>query len=279
MIKAPVNKIIPFSNVDGPGNRFAIFFQGCPFQCLFCHNPETIHLCNHCGTCVTNCPVAALSIEEGSVLYNAELCVQCDTCIRVCPSLSSPKVRNMSVKDILEELKPVRPYIRGITVSGGESMVQAPFLLELFTEVKKLGLTSLIDTNGYFDFAQYEELLDLSDGVMLDVKAINLQFHQEMVFASNETVIKNLHFLLQKKKLVEARTIVFSGFTRQNEETVAETAKIIQNECIYRISRYRKYGVRADGIAYFGERSPTDEEMNELAELAKKHGALNVKVV
>jgi pyruvate formate lyase activating enzyme len=49
MKRAPVNKIIPFSNVDGPGNRTSIFFQGCPFNCLFCHNPETIHLCVSCG--------------------------------------------------------------------------------------------------------------------------------------------------------------------------------------------------------------------------------------
>ena len=279
MVKAPVNKIIPFSNVDGPGNRFAIFFQSCPFRCLFCHNPETINLCNHCGTCIESCPVGALSLKEGKVEYNADICVACDTCIRVCPSLSSPKVRYMSVAEILEEMKPTLNYIRGITVSGGESMVQAPFLLELFTEVKKLGLTCLIDTNGYFDFTQYEELLDLSDGVMLDIKAIDDQFHREMTFCSNETVIKNLHFLLEKKKLVEARTVIFSGFTEQNKETVVEVAKIIQNACAYHISRYRKYGVRADGIAFFGEFSPTDEEMHQLAELAKEWGALNVKVV
>ena len=68
MKKAPVNKIIPFSNVDGPGNRTSIFFQGCPFNCLFCHNPETIHMCQNCGVCVEKCPVGALSVDtQGQV--------------------------------------------------------------------------------------------------------------------------------------------------------------------------------------------------------------------
>ena len=61
---APVNKIIPFSNVDGPSNRMAIFFQGCQFNCRFCHNPETINLCIHCGKCVETCPTNALTKEN-----------------------------------------------------------------------------------------------------------------------------------------------------------------------------------------------------------------------
>ena len=67
MKKAPVNKIIPFSNVDGPGNRTSIFFQGCPFNCLFCHNPETMQMCVGCGKCVKECPgtVIALEVREG----------------------------------------------------------------------------------------------------------------------------------------------------------------------------------------------------------------------
>ena len=59
-VTAPVNKIIPFSCVDGFGNRTAIFLQGCNQDCLYCHNPETIHLCKNCGACVKTCPAGAL---------------------------------------------------------------------------------------------------------------------------------------------------------------------------------------------------------------------------
>ena len=61
---ALVNKIIPFSCIDGPGNRTAIFFQGCNFKCTYCHNPETINKCVNCGKCVKVCPVNALNIVE-----------------------------------------------------------------------------------------------------------------------------------------------------------------------------------------------------------------------
>ena len=75
-MKAPVNKIIAFSNVDGPGNRTSIFFQGCPFNCLFCHNPETIHLCQNCGACVEKCPVGALGFDDqGQVRWDSGRCV------------------------------------------------------------------------------------------------------------------------------------------------------------------------------------------------------------
>ena len=101
---APINNIIPFSNVDGPGNRTSIFFQGCPFQCLYCHNPETINICNNCGVCVDHCPVNALEFINDKVVWNKKKCISCDTCIKVCPHLSSPKITYMSVDQVFEEI-------------------------------------------------------------------------------------------------------------------------------------------------------------------------------
>ena len=133
-MKAAVNKIISFSNVDGPGNRCSIFFQSCPFRCLYCHNPETINMCVNCGECVKTCPVQALQMVDGKVVWDKKLCVECDTCIKTCKHLASPRISWMSVEDVVEHIKSIKPFIRGITVSGGECMNHADFLLELFKE-------------------------------------------------------------------------------------------------------------------------------------------------
>ena len=90
-MRVVVNKIIPFSSVDGPGNRTSIFLQGCNIDCKYCHNPETRKVCIHCGICVPGCPSKALSIDQsGKVRWNPSLCIDCDLCIHVCPHDSSP---------------------------------------------------------------------------------------------------------------------------------------------------------------------------------------------
>ncbi|MEG2836128.1 YjjW family glycine radical enzyme activase [Anaerorhabdus sp.] len=279
MIKAPVNKIIPFSNVDGPGNRTSIFFQSCPFHCYYCHNPETINMCNHCGECVATCPVKALTVVKGKVIWNPKICIDCDACIKTCKNLSSPKIREMTTKDLMAEINKQKGFIRGITVSGGECMNHSKFLLELFKKAKKEGYTCLLDSNGIYDFSKYEELLDISDGVMLDVKAYDNKFHEYLTGASNKEVQKNLKYLLKKNKLVEVRTVLLPNEQKQNEVTVREVSQIIQDKTVYKLLRYRPFGVREEGLKEMGKSITTEKEAEKLAKLAIKLGAKHTIVV
>lgn len=275
-MKAPINRIIPFSNVDGPGNRMAIFFQSCPFECMYCHNPETIRMCVACGKCVEQCPVQALKKEGTQILWDESKCVQCDTCIKVCPNLSSPKIRWMTTDDLMEEIKKVRIFIRGITVSGGECTQHRDFLVELFTKVKQLGLTCLIDSNGSYDFSQDSELMDVCDGVMLDVKATNDDFHQKLTHADNALVMKNLEVLLEHKKLEEVRTVILPTFPDFNEETVRTVSRIIQGKCRYKLLRYRPFGVRTEGLDFCGQIITSEAEAERLKAIAKEEGSDSV---
>ncbi|MFQ9394370.1 MAG: 4Fe-4S cluster-binding domain-containing protein [Lachnospiraceae bacterium] len=132
--RVPVNKIIPFSAVDGPGNRTAVFLQGCNFDCRYCHNPETRNLCRNCGSCVGKCPKGALfTDEDGKVRFCPEKCCGCDTCIHVCPFGCSPRIRMMCAEEVFAEVKKQQPYIRGITVSGGECTLYPDFLEKLLS--------------------------------------------------------------------------------------------------------------------------------------------------
>ena len=280
MLKAPVNKIIPFSNVDGPGNRTAVFFQGCPFNCLYCHNPETIHLCRDCGACVKTCPAGALTLGgDGAVHWDSAACVQCDTCIRTCPHDASPKVRWMTVEELMGELRRSMPYIRGISTSGGECTLQNEFLIELFTEVRKLGKTCLIDSNGSFDFEKDPRVLQVSEGVMLDVKAVEKSWSDQLISYPRDTVLKNLDYLLRVGKLYEVRTVILPDRDRENEETVRFVADKIGDGCFYKIIRYRPFGVRERCQKLLGEFETDRDYAERYARLARDLGATKAYVV
>ena len=278
-ISAPVNRIIPFSNVDGPSNRMAIFFQGCQFNCRFCHNPETIKMCNSCGDCIKTCPVQALSYKENKIVWNRDICVNCDTCIKTCKNNSSPKITYMTTDDLLEKVEEVRPYIEGITLSGGECTLRKDLILELFPKVKTMGLTTLLDSNGSLDFEKNSGILEYCDGVMLDVKAVDREFSDWLIRYPNEVVLKNLDYLLKVNKLYEVRTIIFPKRDKDNRETVTYVAKRIQDKCFYKIIRYRQFGVRDEEREVLGDSTTEEEYAQEFVDLAKSLGAEKAYII
>ena len=260
---ALVNKVIPFSCIDGPGNRTAIFFQGCNFKCTYCHNPETINVCVDCGKCVNVCPVGALTKEDKKVKWDKKICVDCDACIRCCNHLSTPKVTDYTVDELFEEIKEISPFIQGITVSGGECTLHAKFLIQLFRKVKnELNLTCFADTNGGVDLADYKELVELTDKFMLDVKSIDNEEHLKVVGVDNTVVLKNLNYLLEQDKLYEVRTVIAPNMN--NDKTVKEISKLINGKCRYKFNAYRKHGVRKEGLDFHGEIGTSNEVIEEL---------------
>ncbi len=278
--KAPINKIISFSNVDGPSNRTSVFFQGCHFNCLFCHNPETINLCIDCGICMAKCPAGAISRdEENRITWDREKCVNCDTCIQVCPHNSSPKIQWMTPEGVMQEIRRSAPYISGITCSGGECTIWYEFMLELFQKVKAIGKTCLIDSNGSFDFEKDPRILEYCDGVMLDVKAADPEWDRKLTGAERDIVIKNLHYLLSADKLYEVRTLIFPDRDQENEETVRYVAETIGDRCFYKIIRYRPFGVREENRKILGEFTTDEQYAEKYAQLARDLGASKAYVV
>lgn len=273
-MRMAVNKIIPFSCIDGPGNRMVIFFQECNFHCGYCHNPETIHSCVHCGDCVEVCPSGALKRSEGHVIWEEKKCVGCDRCIHVCKNLSSPKTKNYSVDDLMERIIQSKAFLDGITVSGGECTLQSDFLIELFRRVKdETNLTCFVDTNGSLDLSNMTELVELTDQFMLDVKTVDEEEHRKLTGLSNQNVIKNLHYLLEQNKLYEVRTVLAPGL--QHERTVSYVAGAIKDKCIYKLLKYRPLGVRKEGIELFGTEVSKKSYVEDMIRLANASGAVH----
>ncbi|MGI6278971.1 MAG: YjjW family glycine radical enzyme activase [Acutalibacteraceae bacterium] len=280
-MKATVNKIIPFSSVDGPGNRTAIFLQGCNMNCLYCHNPETRSKCVHCGVCVSSCPTGALSFKNKRVLYDPAKCIQCDTCIKVCPYGSSPKTADMTPMEVWQVVEKQVPFIRGITVSGGECTLYPEFLTELFKLAQKNGLSTLIDSNGTLDFEHYPDLLAVTDGVMLDIKAFDPFEHKKVTGMDNAIVLKNARFLASKGKLFEVRTVVSPGLF-DAEQTITQTAEMLKpylslSPIRYKLIAYRPMGVRAQYAKTL--QIPTQNELEYYAGLLKAKGFNDITII
>lgn len=280
-MEALVNKIIPFSSVDGPGNRTSIFLQGCNYNCQYCHNPETIRRCVNCGECLPHCPTQAIKMVGGQVQYDLDACVLCDACLKHCTHDASPRVRWMTAKSVMEEVRKNMPFIRGISVSGGECTLYQGFLIELLGMAQQEGLDTLLDSNGSYDFMSDPKLMAVTNGVMLDVKAWDEEEHRRVTGCGNAQVLHNLKALAAAGKLEEVRTVVVPDLF-DTEQTVREVCRAIapysaHRDIRYKIICYRPMGVRQ----HFQQalRQPSAEQLAKLEALAHENGVTNTVII
>lgn len=276
---APVNKIIPFSLVDGPGSRAAVFLQGCNIACEYCHNPETQRLCDGCGLCIEACPVGALMRDGSRVIWDEGQCLGCDACIRACERHASPKVVVMSAEEVFERIRGWVPFIRGVTASGGECTLHPAFLTRLFELCKEAGLGTLVDSNGTVGLWNHADLLDATDGVMLDVKSWSSTVFRRLTGAGNEAVKRNLELLSGLGKLEEVRVVYVDGEWTDARRAIRGVAEVLgrrRGDVRLKLIPFRPNGVRG---ALSGHPAPGSDEMLRLRGEAVASGFGNVVVV
>lgn len=279
--KVPINKIIPFSAVDGPGNRTAIFLQGCNINCTYCHNPETRGICNNCQACIEVCKTGALFItKEESIGYDKHKCVDCDECIHICPHDASPKIEWLTISEAFQRIVNQMPFISGVTVSGGECMLYPEFIKGLFRKCQEVGLSTLIDSNGTIDFQKFEDVLQVANGVMLDVKAFTREDALRVTGHANDLVLQNATYLATIHKLEEIRTVVVDELF-DVERTIKEIG-ILLNGVVdistirYKIIGYRPYGVREKYRMY---QEPSEERLLQLKMQAETIGFKEIIII
>lgn len=182
--RARVADVLPFTWVDGPGNRIVFFLQGCDFDCQACHNPQTI-------------------------------------------PLESVHAHDWSVPDCLERVRGSLPYITGVTVSGGEATLQHEFLRAFFEAIRGDAelrhLTTFIDSNGNATREVWDELVPVTDGVMLDLKALDDELHRSFTGQSNGNVLRSIEHLARLGKLYEVRLMLVPGLN-DGDEQLRDTA-------------------------------------------------------
>lgn len=182
-----------FSTHDGPGIRTIVFLKGCALRCRWCCNPES------------------QSYEIETMLQNGK-----------------PKTmgRDVTVKEVLSEVLQDRPYYNrsggGITLSGGESLLQPDFAVALLKACKDNGVNTAIETTGFANAEVIERFLPYLDTVLMDIKHINSDKHKEFTKQPNERILENAKLIASKAKKLIIRVPVIPTFN----DTVAEIAEI-----------------------------------------------------
>lgn len=199
-----INNIIPFSNVDGPGNRLVIFVQECNLNCLYCHNFETINKCINCLKCIETCPTGALSNVNNKVVFDEMKCIDCDACIYTCPYNSTPKAKEYSVEQLVKMIVSYQDFIEGVTFSGGEATIYHKEIALIAKKLKDYNIGVLVDTNGYFNIDELSELISNIDGFMIDIKTLN---NTKELISMNDTNLDNVNRLIKLDVVTELRTV------------------------------------------------------------------------
>jgi len=232
-MKGIITHIQRMSIHDGPGIRSTIFMKGCNLRCQWCHNPETFSSlpeiewikskCISCQSCVKSCKSEALSLINGKVEFNKSKCTSCFDCIPVCFSAALQKVgMEVTPNEVFLEIQQDFPFFKnsdgGITISGGEPMLQQAFITETFKLFRQAGIHTAIETNFTFPWKRYETVLPFIDMVMVDVKLIDDNLHTKWTGGSNKHVIQNILTLDKTDKPYIIRTPVVPQVNADEEQ-------------------------------------------------------------
>ncbi len=192
---------------DGPGIRTTVFLKGCPLWCPWCQNPEGIspvpeliwreQRCIGCRDCEDTCPTGALSFADGSLRIDRNLCDLCGQCALSCyPQALEMVGRQMTVDEVMTEVEKDTVFYEqsggGITVSGGEPLMQADFLGAILRASKQSGIHTTLDTSGYAEQALLLRIAEYVDLFLWDLKIMDDEAHRKHTGVSNSVILDNL---------------------------------------------------------------------------------------
>jgi len=291
MTSGVITHIQRFSVHDGPGIRTTVFMKGCQMRCPWCHNPETYRRqpeiqvfparCIGCRACASMCREEAHEFTGGGHIYHRDRCVVCGECIETCYAKSLVQVGEMRtaesvVADVLADRAFYKPT-GGVTISGGEPLVQAEFTWEILELCHRDGIHTAIETNLAVPWDVVASLVLLVDLFLVDIKTMDDRAHRASTGVSNAVTLENLRRLDAAGREMVIRTPVVVGFNDQPEQigAIADFLATLHSVRQYELLPYHPLGTgKYEALGLDGPRpefrTPTAAELDALAARAER---------
>lgn len=290
-MKALIFDIKRFAVHDGDGIRTTVFFKGCPLRCVWCHNPEGLsarpqlafyqNKCVSCGECVKACTQNAHAITGGIHRFDQKACTACGKCEAACAFQAlSLYGKEWTVDELLPLLLADEDFYRtsggGVTLSGGECLLQADFCALLLWRLKEKGIHTAVDTCGFVAKEAISKVLPHTDLFLYDIKAFDTQVHIHCTTQPNGPILKNLKYIDACRKPVEVRIPYVPEYNSGEVEKIANFLKTLKSITKVTVLPYHNYaGSKYDALCMkntLPARLPSPQELSHAKSLLSACG-------
>lgn len=242
-------KIESLNTHNGPGFRTVVYLKGCPLNCMWCHNPESISSkkeiwilhskCIGCLSCVETCPQSALSPGKNGIVIDRDRCVGCYKCVDVCPAKAIEKLgEDYTVTEIFDRILKDKPFLDasggGVTVTGGEPGIAPEFVSQLFKRCQNESIHTAFDTSGYISEKALEMIIPYTNLVFFDFKVMEEEAAKSLTGKGTDRIFESLDWLKNYNEKhgtpeIQFRTPIIPGSTNSSENMEAIAGKIREN--------------------------------------------------
>lgn len=282
-MKANIFDIKHFAVHDGNGIRTTIFFKVCPLKCVWCHNPEGIaskkqigyvkKRCINCGECSALCD--ANTFESGMHVFDRNKCTECGKCVDVCLGEAFQlHGKSMTLEEIFAEICEDKNFYEnsngGVTLSGGECLLQYDFCREILKMCKENGINTAVDTCGFVPKKAIDAVAPYTDIFLYDLKAFDSDVHVMCTGVPNKEIKDNLKYIDSLNIPVEIRIPFVPEYNENQMKKIGEFLKDISCITGIKLLAYHNLaGSKYDAIGYdntMPKKIPNDEQMIKAAD-------------